>query len=272
MKKFSLFLALICLITFFSGCSSEEYQLVKKSGNYYIKLNKQFESSATVDNAYVQELANTVRFDSMEEMINDIRNGSFTKEELVKISRFEADAAGNIQVCNLDTLYAPQLPSNYILYGIDWDGQNYCFIIQNGNTADPFFLQDESDWQERWEKELNWNTGVLRLDVTSTQNDPERNGTVYFYPYATYTPDGQSIEYANRKSCVYTFERNGNTFYICEDYDSDAPDAIPSNISIFGISQGQHFRIFLSKLEERPSIDWIAQFGLQVYSGSTVTK
>lgn len=272
MRRIYLLFALVFLLTLFCGCSSRTYQLVEKNGSYYIKLNKEYEAPSAGGNAYTQELAPIVRFGTMEEMVNDIRSGSFTEDELAQISRFEADPAGNIQVCNLNSLYTPQLPSNYSLYEIHWDGQSYCFIIQNNNTADPFFLQDESDWQEQWEKELNWNTGVLRLEVTSTQNDPDRNGIVYFYPYASYTSDGQSIEYTSRKSCVYSLVRNGNTYYVCEDYDSDAPDAIPNNVSIFGISQGQHFYIFIGKPMERPSLDWIAQFGLQLYSGNTVTE
>lgn len=269
MKKICLFLALFSLITLFCGCSPKEYQLVKKHGNYYIKLNKEFETSSSNDNSYIQEAAPLVGFDSIEEMVNDITNGDFTEDELRDISRFKTDDAGNILVCDLDSLYVPQFPNTYNHFAIAWSGSSYSFSIQNadGSKHCPFMLWDEAGWQAEFDKTQSWNTGVLRLEVTSTQTDTERDGTIYYFPYASFSSDG-TIEYTPRKSCVYSFERNGNVYHIIEYYKTDATDAIPSNISIFGISQSQHFFVFISDPEERPTMDWIAQFGLQEYSAN----
>ncbi len=269
MKKLCLFVALVSLVALLCGCAPKEYQLIKKDGSCYIKLNKEIDSPISTGNLYIQEAAPRVGFQSFEEMIRDITNGDFTEEEWDKISRFQKDDSGNIPICDLDTLYVPQFPDTYDRFVISWSGPNYCFAIDSSDGPEycPLFLFDETYWQKKLEKTMHWDTGALYMDVTSTQPDPERNGTVYFYPYVTHAADGLNFEYTGRKGCVYSFEQNGNTYYVCERYDSDAADAIPSDVSIFGISQGQHFYVFINEPNERPSMDWIVQFGLQVYSG-----
>lgn len=75
MKKVYLFLVFAILFILACGCSQKDYRLVKRSGNYYIQLSDKLTPSDPNSDLYMATLAPVVRFDSLDEMISDIRNG-----------------------------------------------------------------------------------------------------------------------------------------------------------------------------------------------------
>lgn len=270
MKLFVKFLTLILVCCIFTSCANNKYRMIVDGSNYYIVLDEnivtnssptQFTFTDTSGNnwmAYIDPPAHggAVVFHSISEMVCDITDGTFTEEELQIIGTFQKDNAGRIIVCNLDTLYEPVFPNSYDHYNIRWTGESLSYSVLNSDESKNVFLGLYS--QEYWQKCIgnleNFKDRISKDNVI-TQHERQRNATIYLYP--GYDED--------RKDCIYSFTNANETYFVHEVYDLAISSVIPKTITIYGISQGQCFYVSIIEPNERPSIEWLAQFGLKIY-------
>ena len=91
-------------------------------------------------------LSDEICFDSFDEMVSDIRLGSFTEEEMIQIYYFHKDYSKPIPVYDLDNLSVPVLPDG-LTYRIFWEGDTYhCDTKAEKFSFSYYFVPDEM-WQ-----------------------------------------------------------------------------------------------------------------------------
>ena len=246
MKRF--ICCLIVIILILTGCSPSGYQLINENGNYYILYEGQPEP--TNPNDLVCEPAPAIYFSSMKEMKSDIQKGKFTEEELKELSRFtHRDERGAIVICNLDDLYQPIYPSDLDLTVV-WRGPKYHWAFREGDsyrglfTAEP---RDEDIFTERENPETYW---VPNNSVTYVS---DRNATVI--NYAGYGDHTSEI-------ICYRIEAEDKILLVEEFHDLTVNTY---EVNIYGKQGDQYFYISFLDPPERPSVEWLSQFGIQKY-------
>ena len=98
--------------------------------------------------------------------------------------------------------------------------------------------------------------------VSKTEKIEDRDSTVTYYT----TVAGEF------KRVCYKLEQGEKTLYVAEKYclegytdytNNNVSLDIPKSITILGEQENEYFRIYLSKLEQRPSEEYLLEFGLR---------
>ena len=256
MKKSStVLIALALVVALLAGCNSNGYRYVQEDDGGYIILEGLQDESALTG----MELQPYILFDSFEEMRNDIISGNFTKEELSELARFYKDEEGRILVCDLNSLHEPIFPENFA-YEIEWCGPYYYFIARKDENRVGVVLSTCS--KERCDDVARRTNGTWRpsgfeeseVQVTKTR---DRNATVYCCEETRRT--GIIV---TEKHIFYSFDVDGITYTVWEWYDQ-LTDDLARVTYIYGYSNGYYFHAQISKLSERPSIEWLSRFGVR---------
>lgn len=157
--------------------------------------------------------------------------------------------------------YEPQYPASFSDYQVIAGG-NDCILDATDESG--IRCRTRLVSPEYYDKELN------RLDhfvSYLTENDyvleensaqmPDR-GTTYYYRLGERTHRHMAI-----KTHIYQVTHNGNTYTVEETNIGSGSKDVPSYISIYGCSGGQPFEIFLRNFSDRPSVEWLSQFGIK---------
>ena len=258
MKKLSILLTTLLVISILTGCSSSNYQLIQDGENYYIHLsqtdNNTFNSSGL-------EVAPSITFHSIEEMKSDILTGNFTEDELKEISRFDRNSSGNIVICNISKLYEPILPNDINEYTISWSGNSYRFNPKSASMA----IYHRAISKEKYDTEVARISDYIinHADhiVSETTSESSRSVTC--------------IEHIrNDRTIQKTFTTliaDNKTVHIEEFYHLETSESTPEYIHVYGLNNGQYFSVYLARMSTRPSVEWLSQFGIREYV-ETVTE
>lgn len=125
----------------------EGYKVIEDGGNYYIHLEN------AVSHPYSDMCDRVIRymmFDSVAEMVDDIKGGKFTQlESLLLQDNFPKDEEGRIPLFDMSDLYEPHLPAIFSYYAI-WYGPSYGYgIYRKGITGvSGFRFINEQAFQE----------------------------------------------------------------------------------------------------------------------------
>lgn len=273
MNRFSLFIVAL-FVAFFAGCTqgaptfeqapkdpsiNMPYEIMIENGKYYLSLPESIRDDNT-SGVSSSELAPSVNFESLAEMVQDIKTGSFTDEELKMITRFKTDDTGKTYICDLSKLYDAYAPEPCALKEIMWTGENYRFDFNIGQVQRCSMVGGWSNSTMDTLKteliECKYN-GDIRL-ISTTQVE-ERNATVITY---TTKYSGWSKEYRN---IYYAIVDGDRELFVFEKYGSSG-DA-PIMVTILGTENGYNFTVQLDLwgAEERPSVEWLSRFGFREY-------
>ena len=284
-------LALILLISI-TGCTSEamqtkteqtdpvevttqkqpsQYSIIEENGSYYLN----FSDGNEPPKEYSSQLA-TMMFDSLAEMQDTFLNNKLTEGQINQIKDvFPKDLQGRIQICDMNRLQQPVLPSNLTLGTLGLAGDRYSFfvnsVISSSSIHGSFHCLTKEDYDDMFERDYENYFEKNTIHLTSTTEEPDRNSTVYDYTTSAGT----------LRRIRYAITQGSKTLYIDESYrlsmkDDSLPvsDTVPKSISIYGCDNGEYFNVYLSGFSERPSVEWLSSFGLTdfVKSNDTATK
>ena len=271
MKIKTLFFVVLLLFSL-CGCAEEAkpmpYEIVEEDGGYYLVLK----------GAYDQEqiLNGHVEFESLAEMKNDLETGKFTEEELCWIDRnYPTDDKGRVLMPDLSALIEVSYPSEFKDQTISWRGKYYSFMLREkensfvGMCADVDFPSQE-EWEEKVDSFKHYydnpdeHTGIYLEKIAE---ELERNAKVY-YTYG-YAADEEKVTRIYHKDVRYTLTLDSKVLYVREFYYRDHylgtdPD-IPYVVSIRGEQQGTYFTVSIRDMDERPSVEWLSEFGVKNY-------
>ena len=270
----------ILIIALLSGCSATPplaqqlpkenpvempYDIITENGESYIVLRDSTEAEI-IENATVCELAPIICFDSISEMLQDIKTGNFTEEELYQLKRFKTDDTGRTMICDLSKLWDGCTPDDFDSQRIEWGGSGYSITYYDSEselhaTFDCTFTKESLDNAILEEKAWVNRDGHT---MVSTSQDTERNATIYIYEYYNHM---YKVKKQN-KEIHYTITGDNMELFVRECYnDSD----VPRSIDVFGEKNGYYFCVMLYHLQERPSVEWLSQFGVQDFVETSTT-
>lgn len=234
------------------------YTIQTENGNCFLAFKDGYITSDDGGNTDNQELVKYICFSSIEEMINDIQTGNFSEKELEKILEFPKDENERVFICNLSNMYTACYPSDMELKHVTWyGGDGYSFSLsadEDGPKGLIRFLNQKS-YEEDIIFYSNFDENPL-IEEISVSSDPERNAVVYDYV----TSFGDKF-----KLLFYAIGEGTDLLYIAETYAMEDSDIVPGDISIWGQSEGKYFYVFINRLQERPSVEWLSQFGIREY-------
>ena len=258
---------------------SIQYSIIEENGSYYLNF-----SDGNEPPEWYSSQAAGLLFDSLAEMQDSFLNNKLEEHQINQIKDvFSKDSQGRIQICDMNRLQRPVLPSDLAPGMVELTGQNYAFFVNSIHadsvssespilSAGSYFqcLTKES-YDRIFEREYENLFERDTVHLTSTTAGPDRNSTVYDY----YTNSSEL------RQIRYVLTVGSKTLYIDEGYrlnivDDRLPvsDTVPSRIEIFGCDNGRYFHVYLSGFSERPSVEWLSSFGLTdfVKSNDTVTQ
>lgn len=243
--------------SFRSTIENKRYSICEKDGNHILVPN----SPITYDTTCCSYL-NLPNFTSIAEMRHGIIAGPLSESELASLAYKASNTEGEIVICDPDELYECTTPEEFDLEYISWYGRYYAFQL-TGETSDGGVTCFD---QETYSKDFQYNyqdflTNSL-ITVTEQTNTPDRSATVYYC----------KTRVAKLKYICYEISVGNKKMYVQEEYllesqNSDYPvsDHIPSSIQFWGTENGVYFYGYLYDLTERPSVQWLSQFGLVPY-------
>lgn len=261
MIKLNRLLTVILVFLILSGCSASSRNIVKQDGQYYLLIPSSVQSAS--NDIGCQPVAQ-VCFDSVEEMLYDINNVNFEEWEWTQISRFDKDEQGRVLLCDLSKLYVPVFPTTYGKYVVYWSGDYYSYLICNDDEVNFVILRPfPLDNFKRDEVGIQSIVGNdYYAEVHSQEHIADRDADVVQYTAKT------GVELMD---CFYQIESSGSTLHIRERYHIEESMTVPCEIDIWGTYQDTAFHVHIPSLTERPSVEWLAQFGLKEYVETSVS-
>lgn len=243
---------LIAVILLMSGCASNKYQLIKEDEHYYIHYDGSIPQTSHMEVEYV------IPFNTMKEMKDAIINVDFTEEQLKEIAKRQARRDGKIYFLNIDELYEPVYPSDLNLT-VECGGNYYNWRLTNNTDSVSFGMCPTSE--ENFSK-LKDSEEYLRSfenkEVLSTTNTADRNATVvqYIDVYGNTVNKSYYIIETDEKTLIVqelvTVRQINESFF-------------PYTVYIYGEQNGEYFYAVSYELNERPSVEWLSQFGIREY-------
>lgn len=280
MKFFTKATAILLIMVLLNGCrvdnipattAAKHYQFVQDGSDCYIIVADKCSDAENKVTYFMNDFGaivtasgslcpNPIIFSSVEEMMCDITNGVFADEELENLYLFHSDEAGRILLFNTQSLYEPKFPDNYAGYHVNWWGDSYNFSIYNGDTTQTagFVEMTQEKWMYYTGKLQNFEQHLSSLEkIEGLVIEYDKQENMYSYQYC--------LGGTSQMECIYSFESEGNMYFVHEIYDLTDSETVPQFVHIYGTSQDRCFYVFLDRLAERPSKNWISQFGIIKY-------
>lgn len=128
MKCLSVILILVLVTSMLFGCQNKKSHTVEEDGKYYLVLDNTTPESQNSSGIWP---ATSVEFDTLDEMVSDIKNANFTEEEMSQIRYFLKDENGRIRLFDFSKLYEPYHPEAIPDYDVIWQGDFYTWSSQS---------------------------------------------------------------------------------------------------------------------------------------------
>jgi hypothetical protein len=259
----------VLVLTILLGCSVEKtpiskcdlpYEIIKENGISYLDLDDNSSETKiedTAGDAAGSFVGYSISFESPGELINDIKLGNFTEDELEALNHFPTDALGRVQVCNLEKFIVPSVPSSIELKHIFWNGTYFMHVLRgkDNDTVCHMKTFTYDQYEEEVDLAKNFHTRTT-CKVHSVVTEEDRNATVTRF---TNLLDKEC------KRIYYTITVGDKTLHISENYTLGDTADVLDNVQICGSDNGEYFYYMLDSLSERPSVEWLSKFGLREY-------
>lgn len=266
MKKSFIILLALCLLL--CGCSStnavpgvevlsnEQYSVMERNGEYYFDFKEAVDlSTASQQTGAATAGSSGVNFGSVKAMRDRIVNGGFSAATLSGMAGWAKTTDGDVAVCNVNALWDAYLPQDLELAHVNWSGQTYAFVLQSDDLEGRLCLTTESGYK-RMQEILIIDKESNNLKFTSVEQVAERDATVITY---------ESSVASSGKQIRYTYEENGFTVTILEDYFFDQSETVPFVVTGMAEGNGIYYYWDVGGFTERPSYEWIKSIGLKPY-------
>lgn len=171
-----------------------------------------------------------VFFDSAEEMYSDLKNGTFTDEELQTIAEFRRDEYDRIPLWDMSKPCIPYHPTAMADYQYTWTGGTFEIV---------YYINDARFLWWRWD----------------TLEDLE--GTLMAHPEYDLHPWKETR----------TFTDGETTYWLRKHYGTeDFNNAIPNKIDLYVARGDQFFSVRIRDLGHDVTDEWLMQFELLPYT------
>ena len=264
LKKIKCIAALFLVIILFDGCAQKETPYI--SNEYVLEYEKdkcymsfKGEKVEEKDSLVCIPLFLGLNFTSLDELKDTIINEKFTDGQLNVIRRdFTNKDTKKIQICNPNKLYQAVYPEKYEATMLVWKGLTYGWVFDNSYGNINYITKERFDYSYK----QDFSDFTEMQTVSKTENIEDRDSTVTYYT----TVAGEF------KRVCYKLEQGEKTLYVAEKYclegytdytKNNVSLDIPKSITILGEQENEYFRIYLSKLEQRPSEEYLLEFGLR---------
>lgn len=240
------------------------YDIFEKNGEFYVAFDQ-----ATLSESFISQNCQlgSVTFSSVEEFKKTVEEKAFSNSQLlIMYKAFPKNSDGTIKICDVNNLRVPQLPEDLEYGGVSWIGENYSYLLQSsGGIHGSFHCYTDDVYKRNYIEEYEELFSRDTIRLTGRDWEEERNADIYYYSTST----------ASSKRIRYTLhnEANNETLIIDEQYVLSlnhnllpTSDTVPLSIHIYGGRSGSHFVIYLTDFTERPSVEWLAQFGTELYN------
>ena len=264
LKKFKCISALFLVIILLAGCAQKETPYI--SNEYVLEYEKD-KCYMSFKGEKVEEKVSSacerfgfgLTFTSLDELKDTIINEKFTDGQLNVIRRdFTNKDTKIIQICNPNKLYQAVYPEKYEATMLVWKGLTYGWVFDNSYGNINYITKERFDYSYK----QDFSDFTEMQTVSKTEKIEDRDSTVTYYT----TVAGEF------KRVCYKLEQGEKTLYVAEKYclegytdytKNNVSLDIPKSITILGEQENEYFRIYLSKLEQRPSEEYLLEFGLR---------
>ncbi|MBQ2739001.1 MAG: hypothetical protein IJE22_04570 [Oscillibacter sp.] len=267
MKK----LICICLVLLLlSGCSAgfvcenEYYRIYRENGKTYMEFLKEYTPEDRISTGPGWLSAVSVR-----ELKSDILNGRLSGLHLFTLRNLSDGQ--RLEVIDPETLHEPALPENVTCESVTWAGDRCSFRIESNVGCGYADILFRDEFAERFHFYYSWEVGHENDDMVEERNVPERNAL--YSRFIAYTPTAygsyRSDTHEYLRYCIAT--RQGNVFVVEEHkngYDGlilypSEEEPVPEKVHLFCESPEGYLAVTLDVLRERPSVEWLAAFGVK---------
>ena len=266
LKKFKCISALFLVIILFAGCAQKETPYISNEYVLEYENDKCYMSFIGERKVEEKDLSECIffglTFTSLDELKDTIINEKFTDGQLNVIRRdFTNKDTKKIQICNPNKLYQAVYPEKYEATMLVWEGLTYGWVFDDKEISSMSYIT--KDAFDRFYKQYITGCGELST-VTKTEKIEDRDSTVTYYT----TTEGEF------KQVCYEVEQGEKTLHVAEVYylkgyseyiKNNISLDVPNRITILGEQKNEYFRVFLSKLEQRPSEEYLLEFGLREF-------
>ena len=175
------------------------------------------------------------------------------------MTRRSGNTDGTIEICNLENLYECVMPSGMKLKNVVWRGDSYYFNFTSETVWGAIYCCDEDAVQT----EMVYKDFLSNPLVTITKQEviEERAAEVYYY--TTSVAELKAICYEIHEGEKHMLVQE--TYVLGGDCDLEKSSTVPLRIQFWGTDNSGWFYGGLHGLTERPSVEWLSQFGLKDY-------
>lgn len=276
-KTLSLIISLIFIITCFTSCGpepyggdNERYDLVTIDGQDYLVIKDEImpKIKEIEDNTYYHGdwILAAGDYDTVEEFVDTVKNGKLSDEDLARIKNLLENDSNGILICDFENIQATRVPDGYVLRDVYWNGELYEYYLYapdpGNNSSCIYWVFDNRELYERntvdTEAEYVENNSEYITEVKKVDNRTE------------YYCKGEKIKW---KTVWYTITQGESVIQVQEKYkaienDGDSSsEEVPEYIDLYGSKEGVYFYISITKPLEKPTVEWLSQFGIEDYKG-----
>ncbi len=197
-----------------------------------------------------------VRFMGLSDLRKRIFEGQLSDRALHLMRGFPRSKYGGILLFDPNNMQDIVVPEGTWVNGlITWYGCSYSFHFSNDILSGSLTYSVLDDSGSRTEKWIAESAGDF--ERMSVHHDPERNATVTVW---------EDLKNQNsRKQIVYTHTVGNKTVTFVEKYYDSEKQKIPNSIVFWGTDNGHYFYGSLSGMTERPSLEYLMEFGLKPF-------
>lgn len=287
--KRKIFALVFVFLLSLSGCSVKNYPTTpaKIDTEYYTINRTDGEYFLTPKNPVNENIASAIFpcYSTIDEMRQSIISGlpvpdsdaelmaQYSLSCMWRLSEIQGEDY-TFKICNLDALYDCDLPSGCYLNYVAWQGTTYEFFVR-GKLADAEIAYfEEQDYLDDLEQKYTSFLTNERMQINKQVKTKERSATEYYIT----TPVGNEYKYI-----CYEITKLNKKFLIQEEYCisihnaspfegvGEVSSTVPTRITMWGVdesgrdSKPRYFCVQLYDIVERPSKQWLSQFGMSPY-------
>lgn len=213
-------------------------------------------------------------FSSVAEMRQSIITGSYTEGEygvlyMNALTSSSDNEDGTIEICDLNKLHDCTMPADMDTKYISWYGDYYAFAL-TGETSEwgAIIYGDTEGYTDTFNEEYMDFLSNPNVTVTKQEQIEDRAATVYY----------GFTDIAELKDICYEIREGDKHIFVREKYLLDADhdlmkksSTVPSSIDVWGTDGDEYFYGSFFHLSERPSVEWLSEFGLTPYVDSSTS-
>ena len=242
------------MIFILSGCNASTINsIIEEDGKFFMIVDFYY-SPEEVSDAYINGGGDYIEFETIDEMISDIKPQNFNEDEWDNIRYMMEKGSNRVPIPNIYDLYIPVLPETAIAEPITWwlNSYRFEFTLDNGYGG----LMEKYDDYTEYLEDLPPSVSETTPTLISKEQEEDRNATVYtIVDLLGYTRIYKS----------YQIVANDKTIMVEECYNPEISRTVPTEITMVVDANGIYYRVFLNNMtaNERPSVELLSSLGMR---------